>query len=75
MRQTKILCPLEEDHPNRAAHKSEWKKIREVLDSSVTDTESENLNDFSYFLSKLGFNFTDYILALRSGLQKPQIFI
>jgi len=75
MPQTKILYPLEKDNPNRAAHKSVWKKIRELLDSSVTDTEAENLNDFNYFLSKLSVDFSDYILALRSGLQKPQIFL
>ncbi|OFC61133.1 hypothetical protein BBW68_13460 [Candidatus Erwinia dacicola] len=77
MPSTQILLPLTETSQNSERHKENFFKIQNVLNSNMTTEDISNLNDFEHFLSdsRINMSFDDYLLALRSSLTKPKIFL
>lgn len=72
MVKTKVLHPLPEDFEEKELKKSEkvFKKIQEHLQREETLTLT-----CQDFLARLKISHNQYITAIRSSLQKPQVFI
>ena len=67
---TTILVPLSDDEI-ADSHKSNFVTIQEALDAL------ENSNDISFtqFLASLSITHDDYILAVRSSIKAPKVFL
>lgn len=63
---TCILCRLENDHPDRSFHESNYKKIMKYLENFKLGYNIDS--DLSDLLTKLSLSPEQYILALRSGI-------
>lgn len=72
MDKTRILLPLKEDEvkEKEAEVLTNYKKIR-----SAIDTLENNSNSFEEFLISINLNIEDYILAIRSHLERPKMFL
>ena len=73
MSQTQILEPLDSDYPKDMLknHHNNLQKIHAVLKSLVKDEDMP----FCQFLAKCGVSEDTYILAIRSGLKRKQVFL
>ena len=73
MRQTRILCPLDKDMQQNAIkrHKDTWKAIKIHLDEMM---EGEDIS-FDQLLSDLDVTEENYLLAVRSSINAPTVFL
>ena len=73
MRSTKILYPLDIDIEDSelTQHKNNWKSIQKHLNDSK---EGEDIT-FDQLLVNLKITEQNYLLAIRSGLNTPTIFL
>ena len=73
MKQTMILYPLDEETSDSEIrmHKSNWKLIKTYLDENRDD----EYITFDELLSKLNITEENYLLAIRSSLNTPTIFL
>jgi len=69
-----VLYPFEENESNVEEYKEISKKVKELL-KSVSEEESAMFNNFEYFLSHLEISYEEYKFAIRSSLNKPQVFL
>ncbi|XP_037811885.1 uncharacterized protein LOC119603786 [Lucilia sericata] len=76
---TEILLPLPEDiSPDETRrHINNFENIQDLLNAKLTCLEEEELNSLERFLSdeRINISHEDYILALRSSLKQPKIFL
>jgi hypothetical protein len=76
MQETRILTPLPEDMPKQESkvHRRKWSNIMDRL--KEIDLEKELLDiQLDEFLVNEKWSETEYILALRSSLIKPTLFL
>ena len=73
MKSTKILYPLDDDVDNWELHKKEWKSIKEYLNSLKKGKDI--MFEFDQMLENLKIYEDNYLLAIRSGLTTPSIFV
>ena len=71
MRSTKILYPFDEDHNELERHKETWNFVKKYLNDMK---EGENIT-FDQLLVNLRLTEQNYLLALRSSLRAPTIFL
>ena len=73
MKQTMILYPLDEETSDSEIrmHKNNWKLIKTCLDENKDDEDIT----FDELLSKLNITEENYLLAIRSSLNTPTIFL
>ena len=73
MKQTMILYPLDEETSDSEMrmHKDNWKLIKTCLDENKDDEDIT----FDELLSKLNITEENYLLAIRSSLNTPTIFL
>ena len=73
MKQTMILYPLDEETSDSEIrmHKNNWKLIKTCLDENKDDEDIT----FDELLSKLNITEENYLLAMRSSLNTPTIFL
>ena len=71
MRLTKILYPFDEDHNELEHHKETWNFVKKYLNDMK---EGENIT-FDQLLVNLRLTEQNYLLALRSSLRAPTIFL
>ena len=73
MKATKILLPLEEkDNEHIKTHKDNYKSIKSFI-NKVTKKDEDMT--FEQVLEKLELTEDEYILALRSSLKGPKVFL
>ncbi|XP_050339187.1 uncharacterized protein LOC126765663 [Bactrocera neohumeralis] len=74
---TQILLPFPDTTQDLERHKENFSRIQNVLNSTLTTEDISNLDNFENFLSdnRINMSFDDYLLALRSSLSKPKIFL
>ena len=72
MTHTVILRPLNEDDDE--LNTTEYKIIYDQIQTTLTTMKPES-NTFDDFLQKLGITEEVYILALRSSIHKPKVFL
>lgn len=75
MRQTSILHPLETEKEieEKHIHSEKLKEIKQKTEEILKDKDVDLT--FDEYLEKIGFNENDYILAIRSELMRPKIFL
>ena len=75
MRQTQILLPLDSDMPQNEVkmHKDRWKSIKKHL-SDIKDDQGTNIS-FGQLLLDLNVIEESYLLAVRSSLNAPTVFL
>ena len=75
MRQTQILLPLDSDMPQNEVkmHKDRWKSIKKHL-SDIKDDQDTNIS-FGQLLLDLNVIEESYLLAVRSSLNAPTVFL
>ena len=75
MRQTQILLPLDSDMPQNEVkmHKDRWKSIKKHL-SDIKDDQDTNIS-FGQLLLDLNVTEESYLLAVRSSLNAPSVFL
>ena len=75
MRQTQILLPLDSDMPQNEVkmHKDRWKSIKKHL-SDIKDDQDTNIS-FGQLLLDLNVTEESYLLAVRSSLNAPTVFL
>ena len=75
MRQTQILLPLDSDMPQNEVkmHKDRWKSIKKHL-SDIKDDQDTNIS-FDQLLLDLNVIEESYLLAVRSSLNVPTVFL
>ena len=72
MRETVILYPLNhESDKDKKVHRASWHRIRNQLN----DMKEGKFVTFDELLDELNISEADYILALRSSLNSPTIFL
>ena len=73
MRETPILHPLSDEisRTEVSSHREHWKAIYETLNDMK---EGEDIS-FEKLLEDLGVNEEQYILAIRSSIQTPAVFL
>ena len=73
MKQTMILYPLDEETSDSEIrmHRSNWKLIKTCLDENKDDEDIT----FDELLSKMNITEENYLLAIRSSLNTPTIFL
>ncbi|XP_061399099.1 uncharacterized protein LOC133334797 [Musca vetustissima] len=74
---TEILLPLPENCENIQELKESYDRIQSMLNANLDSEQISQLNNFENFLSHENINLTyeNYLLALRSSLKKPKIFL
>ncbi|XP_046810029.1 uncharacterized protein LOC124420612 [Lucilia cuprina] len=76
---TEILLPLPEDTnaDDIKRHINNFENIQDLLNAKLSSMEEEQINSFERFLSneRINISYDDYILALRSSLKQPKIFL
>ena len=75
MRQTQILLPLDSEMPQNEVkmHKDRWKSIKKHL-SDIKDDQDTNIS-FGQLLIDLNVIEESYLLAVRSSLNAPTVFL
>ena len=71
MRSTEILYPLDDDHNELDHHKEAWKFVKKYLNDMK---EGQDIT-FDQLLVNLRLTEKNYLLAIRSSLKAPTIFL
>lgn len=71
MKETCILLPLEETHPKKDFAKAEYVRVAKCLEEMGMGGSCS----FDEFLHMLGMNYDVYILAIRSSISSPKVFV
>jgi hypothetical protein len=75
MKKTVILEPLEKNDKRLEEHKENYLKIRNLLNSISHKKSKLKIKEIDDFLKLLNISYDEYILAIRSSLEKTKVFV
>jgi len=72
MSETRILQPLPEDEVDKKLHSENFLRIKSLLSQFKPDSESLSMEEF---LNLVGLDLDGYLLAIRSSLRSPTVYV